>query len=175
MVTGGSQGAASINGFVSEAIGSLKGEMMRSWQVLHQCGKGSSDDAAAAYARAGVPAVVQEFSDAMGDWWGAADLAVGRAGAGTVAEAWANRVPTLFMPYPYHRDQHQRANSLALVEAGGARLLEDRIDPRANIDANLETLRELIKDAAARARMRNALEKLGPADGADRAARALTE
>jgi UDP-N-acetylglucosamine--N-acetylmuramyl-(pentapeptide) pyrophosphoryl-undecaprenol N-acetylglucosamine transferase len=175
MVTGGSQGAASINGFVSQAVGLLKDEMSRSWQVLHQCGKGSRDDAAAAYARAGVPAVVQEFSDTMGDWWGAADLAVGRAGAGTVAEAWANRVPTLFMPYPYHRDQHQKINALALVEAGGARLLDDRIESRANIDSNLGALRELIRDTAARDRMRSSLQKLGPADGAEQAARALTE
>jgi UDP-N-acetylglucosamine--N-acetylmuramyl-(pentapeptide) pyrophosphoryl-undecaprenol N-acetylglucosamine transferase len=175
MVTGGSQGAASINAFVSRAVLLLKDEMSRSWQVLHQCGKGSAGSLSEAYAQAGVPAVVQEFTDAIGDWWGAADVAIGRAGAGTVAEAWANRVPTVFMPYPYHRDQHQRANAMAVVDAGGGRLLEDRIDPDANLAANIDGFRELIRDAPVRDRMTNCLEKLGPADGADRAARVMID
>lgn len=173
MVTGGSQGAASVNEFTTRAIASLGADASRSWQVIHQCGKGCRDAVSKAYSDAGVHAVVQEFTGAIGDWWGAADMAVGRAGAGTVAEAWANRVPTLFMPYPYHRDQHQKRNAQALVDAGGALIIDDLIDPDANIRANLDPFAGLLKSASARAAMRGALEKLGPADGAERAALAV--
>ena len=94
--------------------------------------------------------------------WGAADCAVSRAGAGSVAEAWANRVPTLFMPYPYHKDQHQRVNARPLVDAGGAMMVDDAIEPEANARALGVALPHLM-GREAREAMRGALEKLGKA------------
>jgi UDP-N-acetylglucosamine:LPS N-acetylglucosamine transferase len=111
----------------------------------------------------------------MGQAWGAADLAVSRAGAGSVAEAWANRVPTLFLPYPYHKDQHQRFNAAPLVDAGGAVLADDLIDPARNVAGAGKTLLELMASPDRRSSLRAALTRLGPADGADRIAAALCE
>ena len=54
----------------------------------------------------------------------AADLVVGRAGSSTLAEATALGLPMVVVPYP-HAAGHQRANARALVEAGGALLVED--------------------------------------------------
>jgi UDP-N-acetylglucosamine--N-acetylmuramyl-(pentapeptide) pyrophosphoryl-undecaprenol N-acetylglucosamine transferase len=87
-----------------------------------------------------------------------------------VAEAWANRVPTVFMPYPYHKDQHQKKNAEPLVAVGGAVLCEDRIDPRRNIDEAGPVVMGLAADPVKRAAMKAALDKLGPADGAKRVA-----
>jgi UDP-N-acetylglucosamine--N-acetylmuramyl-(pentapeptide) pyrophosphoryl-undecaprenol N-acetylglucosamine transferase len=95
---------------------------------------------------------------------------VSRAGAGSVAEAWANRVPTVFMPYPYHKDQHQKQNAAVIVGAGAAVLCEDRIEAGANVREAGAVLLSLMRDAARRAGMRSALDKLGPADGAKRVA-----
>jgi UDP-N-acetylglucosamine--N-acetylmuramyl-(pentapeptide) pyrophosphoryl-undecaprenol N-acetylglucosamine transferase len=107
--------------------------------------------------------------------WGASDLAVSRAGAGSVAEAWANHTPTLFMPYPYHKDQHQKFNAAPLGECGGAVIVTDRIDEAANAGEAGKTILELMGSGAKRAAMRGALLKLGPADGAERIARVLKE
>ncbi len=109
----------------------------------------------------------------MGLAWRAADLALSRCGAGAVAEAWANRVPALFLPYPYHRDEHQRWNAQPLVDIGGALLERDRIDPALNAKAAGATLAALLRDPPRLRAMAAALERLGPADGADRAARRI--
>lgn len=192
MITGGSQGAASINDFV-RALLDREPDTFSGWQVVHQCGgsaggRGGSmsqakatDGAVAmslreAYAKAGVAARVEPFFDAMGVLWGAADLCVSRAGAGAVAEAWANRVATVFMPYPYHKDQHQRVNAKALVECGGAILAGDAIDAGANAQGEPgRAVSMLMRDDGARERLREGLARLGPADGAQRVAALLVE
>jgi UDP-N-acetylglucosamine--N-acetylmuramyl-(pentapeptide) pyrophosphoryl-undecaprenol N-acetylglucosamine transferase len=174
LVTGASQGAGSINrfmqAFVRERAPSLGG-----WQVIHQTGKTDVEETRAAYARAGVPALVEPFFHAMGVCWRAADLAVSRAGAGSVAEAWANAVPAVFMPYPFHKDEHQRHNAAVLSGAGGAIVATDLVDPAKNAAAVGPVLAELLADAARRAAMRRAIAGLGPVDGAARVARAVID
>lgn len=173
LVTGASQGAASINGLMARLVADHP-EAFREWQVIHQTGQGGEEAAGAAYTGARVPAVVRAFFEEMGTAWGAADLAVSRAGAGSVAEAWANAVPAVLLPYPYHRDEHQRVNALPLETAGAAIVARDLIDPSANAGAAGATIVELMRDAARRGAMKGAYAGLGPADGAERVAVALT-
>jgi UDP-N-acetylglucosamine--N-acetylmuramyl-(pentapeptide) pyrophosphoryl-undecaprenol N-acetylglucosamine transferase len=185
MVTGGSQGARSINEFVTALAASDAGQRVmktepiahgqKPWQVLHQTGKDADSAAADAYKRAGINAVVRPFTEQMADWWGASDLAVARAGAGNVAEVWANKTPTLFMPYPHHRDEHQRHNAASLEESGGARIARDLVDPKKNLDSVGPALLQLLESGEQRRQMRAGLEKLGPADGARRIAESLVE
>jgi UDP-N-acetylglucosamine--N-acetylmuramyl-(pentapeptide) pyrophosphoryl-undecaprenol N-acetylglucosamine transferase len=172
LVTGGSQGAVSINRTVLRALKDDP-EAFSNWQVIHQCGRGEEDEVRRAYAAAGVRAVVQAFFEGMGDAWRASDLAVSRAGAGGVAEAWAYQVPTVFMPNPYHKDQHQRHNAARLVEVGGALCVEDRIEESLNAMGASRALSAVLRNAQKRAVMREALAGLGPADGAAQIARLL--
>ena len=102
-------------------------------------------------------------------------MRVSRAGAGSVAEAWANHIPTLFLPYPFHKDQHQKHNAAPLVEAGGALLAEDLIDETRNAEGAGKLITDLLADYARRAAMQSALRRLGPADGAARIAALLLE
>ena len=97
MVTGASLGAKTINALLA-AFAAAHADTLRPWQVLHQTGTDDNAPLEQAYAAAGVRAIVRPFVGEMGLWWCAADLAIARAGAGLVAEAWANSVPTLFMP-----------------------------------------------------------------------------
>jgi UDP-N-acetylglucosamine--N-acetylmuramyl-(pentapeptide) pyrophosphoryl-undecaprenol N-acetylglucosamine transferase len=176
MVTGGSQGARSLNDFVSVFAGDAEGRAaLAGWQVVHQTGKGHEEAVRLAYASAGVPAVVSAFADDMAAWWGAADAAVARAGAGNVGEVWANKVPTLFLPYPYHRDEHQRFNALTLEEAGGVIIGKDLIDAGKNVEALGPSLAEMLRSEERRRAMRSGLVKLGAADGAVRIAKGLLE
>lgn len=179
LVTGASQGARSINRFLIRFI-EHHPTLLKGWQIIHQTGSGEDGAVREAYAKAGILAVVEPFMAQMGLAWGAATLAVSRAGAGSIAEAWANCTPSLFLPYPYHRDQHQRYNAKTLEEAGAAIIETDLIDEMANVNgAGVGSsgpgavLAELLRDGGKRQAMRSALERLGPADGARQIAEIL--
>ena len=83
-------------------------------------------------------------------------------------------MPTVFLPYPFHKDDHQRLNAEVLEQAGGALVLTDRVEVSANA-ANIAAIGDLLADATRREGMKSALERLGPADGAARIAAALVQ
>ncbi|MBL0921726.1 MAG: UDP-N-acetylglucosamine--N-acetylmuramyl-(pentapeptide) pyrophosphoryl-undecaprenol N-acetylglucosamine transferase [Phycisphaerales bacterium] len=163
-VTGASQGARTINQMMG-ALLDRQAQALRGWQVFHQCGAGAEQHLTDAYERAGVPARVVPFCHAMADAWGAADLAVSRCGAGSVGEAWASATPTLFLPYPFHKDGHQRANALPLAQSGAAVIETDRIEASLNLPGPGAALLALLSDRPRREAMRGAFAALGPADG----------
>ncbi|MBY0311387.1 MAG: UDP-N-acetylglucosamine--N-acetylmuramyl-(pentapeptide) pyrophosphoryl-undecaprenol N-acetylglucosamine transferase [Phycisphaerales bacterium] len=177
VVTGGSQGLRSLNDFLVAFAGSPRGKQALNdrWTILHQTGRKFEDAVRAAYQSAGVHASVHAFSDAMGLWWGAADAAVCTAGAGNVAEIWVNRVPALLLPFPHHKDEHQKHNAAPLTECSGSILGVDLIEPAQNITRNGPALLELLTSDEHRKQLRLNLNKLGPADGATRIARALLD
>lgn len=167
LVTGGSQGARSVNRFVLACFREL-GERAP-WQVVHQTGEGEQAECAAAWTDLGVRAFVSPYIDGMERAFAAADAAVCRGGAGTVADLWASATPALILPYPYHRDRHQAINADPLVRAGGAAVVEDHVDPARNASAHGGALRSLLDDAH-RSAMAQAMSGLGPADGAEQLA-----
>ena len=155
-MTGASQGAGSLNDLLRllavEERGAFGG-----WQVLHLVGNAGRDAVEDAYRRAGIRAVVSSFLHEMGLAWGAADLALSRAGANSVAEAALNAVPTVFAPYPFHADLHQKWNAKPLEDEGLAALAEDLVDPGRNRATLGAALVGLMRDHARRESMRAGL------------------
>lgn len=167
LVFGGSQGGGTINQALAELVSrATVRDLFEGWQVLHLTGEKDLAMVHEAYEKRGIPGKVEAFCTQMGRAWAAATVAVCRAGAGTVAEAWANAVPCLYMPYPYHRDEHQRLNAAPVVNRGGGMLLKDRIDPHDNVSELMGPMRDLMKNTLRRDQMRKALEQSRPADGA---------
>ncbi len=176
LVTGATHGATSVI-HAMEALVRRPAlvQALSGWHVLHQCGTYDVPGLRRAYEAAGVDATVLDYLDAMGHAWAAADLAVSRAGAGSVAEAWANATPTLFLPNPYHRDQHQRHNAQPMADGGGAVMLTEEIDPERNADLMLPVLLDLLDDRRRREGMRTAARRTCPPDGAAAVAEWLDE
>ena len=73
---------------------------------------------------ASAPYVVVDYLERMDLAYAAADLALCRAGAVTVAELSAVGLPAVFVPLPIGNGE-QRRNALPVVEAGGGLLVED--------------------------------------------------
>ncbi|MAE63331.1 MAG: hypothetical protein CMJ18_03590 [Phycisphaeraceae bacterium] len=173
LVCGGSQGARSVNAMMEVLAGRLPRPERGAapWQVLHLTGEADEARLREAYRGAGRTAVVMAFLDEMGLAWSSADLAISRAGASSVAEVRAHGVPTIFMPYPHHRDRHQWHNAAPLVDAGGAVVVDDVADPEAGAVHVLKTLEPLMADNQRRDDMSAALRRDPPPDAAMTVAR----
>ena len=170
LVTGASQGAQTINDTM-QALARTSAAAFEHWQVLHLCGAGGAvADLVKAYREAGVRAAVLPFLHRMGLAWGAAEMAISRAGANSVAEAQANHVPTIFVPYPWHKDLHQRENAQPLVDAGAAEISLDQIDVQRNLAGLGAQVLSLMHDAGRRMEMRRALQLRDSGDAAQRIA-----
>ncbi|HCD33020.1 MAG TPA: hypothetical protein DER01_11480 [Phycisphaerales bacterium] len=174
LVVGGSLSAKSINEMMLEMVHlASTQQVMRQWQILHISGNEDAQRMELAYRKANIQAKVLSFTHEMGLAWRCASAAISRSGAGSVAEVWHNAVPTIFMPYPYHKDQHQVHNAQPLVDAGAALLLTDHVDPVQNAHQIINPLTELMVNKVYRQNMVDWLTKTRPADGAEVIARAL--
>jgi UDP-N-acetylglucosamine--N-acetylmuramyl-(pentapeptide) pyrophosphoryl-undecaprenol N-acetylglucosamine transferase len=96
------------------------------WQWLHLTGPQDADKVKQAYSAHGVNAVVRPFLADMALALGAATMAVSRAGASSLAELAAMRLPSLLVPFPHAADNHQLFNARAFAESGAAWLLEQK-------------------------------------------------
>jgi UDP-N-acetylglucosamine--N-acetylmuramyl-(pentapeptide) pyrophosphoryl-undecaprenol N-acetylglucosamine transferase len=119
LVTGGSQGARSLNAAVFGAAEWLRAAGV---QVLHVIGPRNGQDAPTA--SAGVPYVATTYIDRMDLAYAAADFALCRAGAMTCAELTAVGLPAAYVPLPIGNGE-QRLNALPIVQRGGGMLVAD--------------------------------------------------
>jgi UDP-N-acetylglucosamine--N-acetylmuramyl-(pentapeptide) pyrophosphoryl-undecaprenol N-acetylglucosamine transferase len=76
-------------------------------------------------------------------------------------------VPSLLLPYPFHKDMHQRANALELQRAGAALIIDDAKDARRNALAIKTSLHSLLYDDARRGLMAEAARVSGKPQAAD--------
>ncbi|HMC70317.1 MAG TPA: UDP-N-acetylglucosamine--N-acetylmuramyl-(pentapeptide) pyrophosphoryl-undecaprenol N-acetylglucosamine transferase, partial [Mycobacteriales bacterium] len=122
-VFGGSQGARRLNDAVTGAAAAL---IASGVQVLHATGINNHDDVSAQLRDAGVSDgyVAVPYVDDMPAAYAAADLAVCRSGAMTVAEVTAVGLPAVFVPLPIGNGE-QRLNAQPVVSAGGGEIVPD--------------------------------------------------
>jgi UDP-N-acetylglucosamine--N-acetylmuramyl-(pentapeptide) pyrophosphoryl-undecaprenol N-acetylglucosamine transferase len=124
LVTGGSQGASSLNRAVLGASAWIRAAGV---QVLHIIGPRTGTGVQVA--AGDTPYVVVEYLDRMDLAYAAADFALCRAGAMTCAELTAVGLPAAYVPLP-HGNGEQRLNALPIEQAGGGLIVEDaRLSP----------------------------------------------
>lgn len=163
VVTGASQGAQTVNDAVVASLPQLN---LQGWQVLHLAGRDHGEKVRAAYREINLAARVIDFTPAMADVWAVADLAVSRSGASSCAELTACGIPSILMPYPFHKDMHQRANAKVLADAGAALLMDDAADRKKNAETLTPLLAGLMYDLTRRQTMATAARRLGRPDAA---------
>jgi UDP-N-acetylglucosamine--N-acetylmuramyl-(pentapeptide) pyrophosphoryl-undecaprenol N-acetylglucosamine transferase len=155
LVMGGSQGAHAINELVLQTIGDLA-PRVPGLQVIHLTGTEQIAKAQATYRAARVSALIRPFLTEMELALGAADAAVARAGASSLAELAAMRVPTLLIPYPHAADDHQMANATAFERSEAAWVLPQSEATPTRLCGDLVSL---LLDREVQARLRSGLTR----------------
>ena len=158
LITGASQGAASLNDAVLKALAKWKD---RSWSILHLCGPKHFEDVKARSREIleGSKLDYQCFAylSEMHLAYAAAQLVVSRAGATTLAELTVRGLPCILVPYPFAAERHQDHNADALVDRGAALKLSDS----AVVEGLSDCVAMLLEDSPRLSKMAEASLALG--------------
>ena len=136
LVTGGSQGAHSINQAILGAVELL--ENKDAYNIVHQTGVKDEQEVLKRYGAMKIKVIAQAFFEDMPGRMAAADLIISRAGAGAISEITALGKASILIPYPYAADDHQRFNAEEVVNQGAGFLILDR-------DLSFKRLKETIE------------------------------
>jgi UDP-N-acetylglucosamine--N-acetylmuramyl-(pentapeptide) pyrophosphoryl-undecaprenol N-acetylglucosamine transferase len=127
LVIGGSQGAQSLNETVLNTVQHLPSSEL---QWLHLTGEAHYEMVRATADRLALNGNYRPLpfldADQMGLAYRAADVAVARAGAGTITELALNGLPAILIPYPHAAGGHQRYNGEAMAKREAALLIEQQ-------------------------------------------------
>ena len=122
LVSGGSQGAATLN---DATLGACDRLLDAGVSILHVWGpRNYPADAAVIEHPGGARYVPLSFVEEMGQAYSAADMMLARSGASTVTETGSVGLPCVFVPFP-HGNGEQYRNSASLVDAGAGVLVAD--------------------------------------------------
>ena len=162
LVFGGSQGAQSINRAVAAAAKDLAAAGI---SVLHAYGRKNTLELREP-ADGDPPYVAVPYLERMDLAYAAADLAICRSGAITVAEVSAVGLPAVYVPLPIGNGE-QRLNALPVVDAGGGLLVDDADLTPAFVG---DTVAGLLADGPRLSAMTAAAAMAGHPDAAQRVA-----
>lgn len=129
LVTGGSRGAKSINDAMVGVLEKLlKYEKL---QIIFATGKDNYEEVLAQVEKLSLSEekrkrlILKSYLHDMPHALVASDIVLSRAGATFIAEMTILALPGILVPYPFASENHQMYNAKAIVQAGGAELIED--------------------------------------------------
>ena len=132
LVVGGSQGAVAVNKLIREAA--------PAWfelgaYVVHLTGQNDPEADSLKHPQY----ISMPFTDNMAGLLQRANLAISRAGAGTITELSFTGTPAILIPYPYAAEDHQTYNAGEYKDAGAGVVYQQA-------DLKVETLREQVSE-----------------------------
>ena len=169
LVMGGSQGARGINEMICQSLDVFAAEGI---QLLHISGIEDHEMVCQAYETNADAGQVLKFCAKMELAYSAADVALCRSGASSLAELAGFGLPSVLIPYPYAADDHQTKNA-RIFERGGAALLYQQEDLDATKLSGI--LVELMKDDERLAKMGECMNSFAIMDAAQRVCEAVEE
>ncbi len=120
VILGGSLGARRINQLIAEKLSFFEALGL---QLIWQCGKLYYED----YKNYSSDSVkVFDFLNEMNFAYGAADIIISRAGAGSVSELCIVGKPVVFIPSPNVAEDHQTKNAQALISENAAEMVKEK-------------------------------------------------
>jgi UDP-N-acetylglucosamine--N-acetylmuramyl-(pentapeptide) pyrophosphoryl-undecaprenol N-acetylglucosamine transferase len=169
LALGGSQGARSINRAVAGALEQMDPQQV---QVILSTGERDFEETEHVCRGSDVRTTVRPFIEDMSSAYAAADLAVCRSGASTLAELAIIGLPAILVPYPHAAGGHQLENAERFVSTGAAKLI---LDSELSSETLAETIVHMAEDTTARSEMARAASTLARPDATHQIARLLID
>lgn len=119
LIIGGSLGSRAIN----QAVRSLLPELLKTWQIIHLCGKGNLDESlndCSGYKQ------FEYIQKELPDLFAASDIVISRAGANAICELLALKKPAILIPLSAAASRgDQILNAKSFEKQGFSYLLEE--------------------------------------------------
>jgi len=134
VIVSGSLGSYTVNDKMKEYLKSIP----KTYQVVYITGKDLYED----FIKDKYPSNVHiyPFINNLSGLLKNTDCLVTRAGASTIAEIIALKLPSIFIPSPYVANNHQYYNALSLKEKNLALMIEEKDLSKETIKSNIESL-----------------------------------
>jgi UDP-N-acetylglucosamine--N-acetylmuramyl-(pentapeptide) pyrophosphoryl-undecaprenol N-acetylglucosamine transferase len=134
IVMGGSQGAKAINHIIFESLEFLMKKKFRIVHIIGECNqKFPNLTNSKNY-------VQKKFTNEIAALMQNCDLVISRSGAGTINELIETEKPSILIPYPFSKDNHQEKNAIILAEMGGSILLNENKVSKKVFEETLERI-----------------------------------
>lgn len=165
VIVGGSQGAVAVNQLVRACVPTWleKGAI-----IVHLTGNNDPEANKLKYGNY----ITLPFYDKMGALLQRANLAISRAGAGTLTELAITKTPAILIPYPYAAENHQTYNAQVFSQAGAAIVYQQSQLTPELLEA---TVLELWQNPDKLAQMSKKISDLAVTDSAKRLANLMRE
>ncbi len=138
LVFGGSQGARNLNVAIDTI---LEKKILNDVQIIWQTGRVDFEKYQKKYADfKDLTLCILPFIDQMNFAYSISYFAVTRAGAMTISELAAAKLPAILVPYPFAAADHQKKNAQSIATAGGAVMIEDNSDLAKDLVDSIMTL-----------------------------------
>ncbi|MBF2028772.1 MAG: undecaprenyldiphospho-muramoylpentapeptide beta-N-acetylglucosaminyltransferase [Oscillatoriales cyanobacterium C42_A2020_001] len=165
-IVGGSQGAVAVNKLVRECASVW---LEAGIWIVHQTGENDPDAKTLTHPHY----FPLPFYTNMAALFHRANLVIGRSGAGTLTELAIAHTPSILIPYPFAADDHQTYNANVFVNAGAAKLFQQKELTVKQLQT--EVLQLLVKNASELKQMTTNTANLAIPDSAMRLAHLLRD
>ena len=159
LIVMGSLGAGRVSNYLKNELLKFEG---KDYEILFITGKDSYDEVMKNKYPSNVK--ILPFFEGLPSMMKRTDLMVTRAGASTLSEVIALKVPSIIIPSPFVANNHQYINALDLVKKDAAMMIEEKDLEEGILFQNID---KLVNDDKKLGEMKNNLSTLNVEDSAD--------
>ncbi|MDX2049937.1 MAG: undecaprenyldiphospho-muramoylpentapeptide beta-N-acetylglucosaminyltransferase [Rickettsiaceae bacterium] len=127
LVTGGSQGASIFDAIIPELMVLLSKKYKNiEFEIFQQSRSDDYSEMLKIYKNNNIKCEIAKFFFNIEDYYKKSDFYIGRSGASTIYDILEYQIPSIFIPYPYAKNNHQYYNARNLEEFGAAWVIEQK-------------------------------------------------
>ncbi len=134
IVMGGSQGAKAINQIIYDSLEFL---LKKKFRIVHIIGESNQKPF---HVKNSKNYIQKKFTNEIAALIQNCDLVISRSGAGTINELIEAEKPSILIPYPDSKNNHQEKNAMILAESGGSVLINQNKISKEVFEEILETI-----------------------------------